>query len=93
MDAPGPADHAHRPALGIAAMVAMPGALALTVLWSWLAVTTRDPIWWWFVAAGAALVVTAAAGVSRALTRDRAPTAAPPGPTARWCRATTGRRR
>lgn len=55
--------------LTAAVIIALPGAVLLSVLWAWLAVTTDDLIWWFPAMGGLATVAVLAATVWRALAR------------------------
>lgn len=59
----------HRQDLTAAVIIALPGAVLLSVLWAWLAVTTDDLIWWFPAVGGLTTVAVLAATVWRALAR------------------------
>lgn len=44
-----------QPSAVAAVLIGLPGAIALTTVWAWLAVTRPTPVWWSLTALGAAL--------------------------------------
>lgn len=62
--------------LTAAVIIALPGAVLLSVLWAWLAVTTDDLIWWFPAVGGLTTVAVLAATVWRALARHGHPSKA-----------------